>query len=618
MLDNAYGCGRETDTRFPPHRGNTMFGETSSGVVLQPGGRPNRLMSTPKSAGLVGSGLTLIPVLIWWHSPAIVRLVLTLDAEPRRLPVMRSRDEFDATFYGELFQNWLSLPTALSVAFGLLVLTIARDERASGGLKDRFQHALQRRPVWLVLTAVILLGAGTYMSAFLINENANDYDAAQNVGQALIRSGRLDGAPNNFRDPLPPAMLSLQFRFDPRLSAFQYEHIEVAGPHQIPLKHHNLALIVTAFFFLSLTARSAVKDRMSGFIIWVMVILFSLRYAVPVMVNSSMSEPHGLLFLSASTLFAHRATRATNRRALGAQLSLAGGMLGLLSLAKGSYLFVSLAFMVLLAALMAMNATDNRWKHALRNSSFLMLGFLLAHAPFAVERAQLEQGLLPSNRGGMVLAIRAGYSDLDRSDWTALVAVGGPLPTEAWGVDSGDLKRIDGPGSRTTWKRSDFIDADRVAQSAGRPEDAHSFYSQGVGQCARLGADRACREWAIEQFRSDWSHYARITAVVYWSEFWVFMRRSVVDAAVNLLVFGGLHVALAVSLWQRRPDLFAVSALPLGMMAFHALTIAPVNLTRFGRMNAPVVALGTLILVSGFIQTRAANKKALVHAETGQ
>lgn len=558
---------------------------------------PNRMMA-------FGSVLTLGSILLWSLAPSFVRILLRIDEESRRLPIMRSRDSFSADFYGGLVQNWLSFPTSILISVGILTMLAASDKRSAGGPRQRIQVALQRKTVWVALSAIVLIGAGAYTSAFLISENPNDYDAAQNIEQALIRAGRLDQAPNNFRDPLPPVMLGLQFRIDPRLESFGFELTEVAGPHQIPLKQHNLVVIFTGLFLLSLTARSVFSDRIVAFAIWVVVVLFSLRYVVPVMVDSNMSEPHGFLFLSASTLFAHRATQALGQRSRSIALLLTGVSLGLLSLAKGSYLFVSLVFMVLLAALMAGDAQMGKWRSWLQRLGFLLIGFILVHAPFAVERLLLNQGFFPSSRGGVVLAIRAGYVDLDRDDWIALYAMGGPLPVEYWGVDRADLQRVDGPGSRTYYKRSEFIDADRVAQHAGRPEDAHSYYSQGVGECFRLGEDRACRRWALEQLSSDWRHYARITAVVYWSEFWVFMQQSVFDALVNLVAFGGLHVALMLGLVRRRDDLFALSALPIGMMAFHALTLGPVNLTRFGRMNAPVVAFVALVLIHALVRRR--------------
>lgn len=556
---------------------------------------------------LIGTGLILAPLVVLAAVPLIVRWTLALDEGARRLPIMRTRDQFSADFYAQLARNWLTLPAVLCIVAGVLLVLVALDRTPSDDgirLRRRIARVLQRRIVWLLLSGMVLLGAGAFASEFLMSEKSNEYDAAQNVEQALVRAGRVDRPVSNYRDPLPPVMLGLQMRLDPRLQSFGLEQIEMPGPHQLPLKQHNLGVILVGLLLLSFTARAALTNTLTAFIVWVVIVLFSLRYAIPVMVDSNMSEPQGFLFLAAATLFAYRAAHAVSDRSIAVGLLLTGASLGLLSLAKGSYLFVSIVFMVLFAGFRASEASGFRWQRLLRGLGLLLSGFLLVHAPFAIERVQLDQGLFPSSRGGMVLAIRAAYADLDRSDWIALLAEGGPLPVEAWGVDPDDLRRVDGPGSRTTWKRSEFFEADRVAQNAGLPEDAHSFYSQGVGECARLGSDAACRAWGVEQFRADWLQYARITAVVYWSEFWVFIQRTVVDAAINLIALGGLHVALVMALWRRRADLFALSALPIGMMAFHALTIAPANETRFGRMNAPVVALATMVMLLTLIGNR--------------
>lgn len=346
---------------------------------------------------------------------------------------------------------------------------------------------------------------------------------------------------------------------------------------------------------LGLLLRRTIPDPVHALVAWGLVVAATLRYFVPVLVDVNLSESHGSLMLALTALSAVvLVQRPTVRRAL-----LLGGALGLLTLAKGSFLLVAPVFVVLLCVLLAVDPRrDVGGRRATAVGVLGMVGFLVAHAPFAAERVLLGHGISPSDRGGLVLAIRAAYRDLEPADWRAILAESGPVGVERWGVDPDELRTRSGPGSRTFWKSgSDFFATDREAYAAGRPDLAHSFYATGVATCAaleRTPGSESCTDWSIDRFRERPVEYIGLTAASYWTDVWFVVDASPLDVLLNLIIMGALHVVVVRSLLRRDAVLFAMTALPVGLLAFHALTTAPVNEPRHTLMTIGLAVAGPL------------------------
>ena len=557
-----------------------------------------RLRAARRSATAIPLILILTPWVVIAAARPIVELLTTLVDAGVPLPLLRSRADFDASFYAGLVRARLVLPGILSSLAGILLWITRRDVERGRATRTvtALRLRLAARPVWLGVTTVIVVAVALHTALLLVSPKGNDYDASQIVEQALVRAEGDTDRIVPFRDPLSPALLAVQIRFDPRLRDLTPDLIEVDGPHQIPLKQHNVAVIAIGLLVLGLLLRRTIPDPVRALGAWAIVVTVTQRYFVPALVDVNMSEPHGFLMLALTALAAvSLVERATLRLAL-----LLGGALGLLTLAKGSFLLVAPVFVVLLCVLLALDprrGVDRR--RALVVGSLVSVGFLIAHAPFAAERVMLGHGLSPSDRGGVVLAIRAGYQDLESADWRAIVATGGPVSVERWGIDPEDLRSRSGPGSRTFWKSgSDFFTSDREAYAAGRPDLAHSFYARGVASCVAIESaetSESCTGWALDQFRERPTTFARLTAMTYWTDAWFVIDSSPLDLLLNLIIIGALHVVIVASLVRHDAALFALSALPIGLLAFHALATAPVNEPRHMLMMVGLTTAGPLV-----------------------
>jgi hypothetical protein len=276
-----------------------------------------------------------------------------------------------------------------------------------------------------------------------------------------------------------------------------------------------------------------------------------------------------------------------------------------LVLAKGSFLLVTPVFAVMLLGLVFLGSPPGAARvRIVAASGLVAAGYLTANAPLAVERLMLDQGLVPSNRGGLVLAVRAGYQDLEPADWRAVYAQGGPVAVERWGIDPEGLRTKGRAGSRTFWKSgSDFFASDRQAYAAGRVDLAHSFYARGVATCSSLESGHSeqlesCATWAVKQFRDRPAEYLLLTAAAYWTEFWFVVDGSWFDVFVNLVLMAALHFVALQALLRREAVWFALSALPIGLLAFHALVTAPVNEPRHTLMTIGVATVAASLVIS--------------------
>lgn len=540
---------------------------------------------------------------LFFFSPAVLYLllpsvVLSLHARgpaPYGLPLLRSADDFGADFYLTQIQNRLLFPSGLSMTIGLLLLisAIRRDE------SDRIEspqtavrRVLSKSYMWLFAVTLVVGIVSIETNNRWISPKGNDYDAAQNVEIALARAGMSKARITNYRDPFGPLLLSLQFRLDPRLEDFRVEDIELEGLHQIPLKQHNIALFGLSLFALSYLMRQQVTCRLLAFLYWLIAVLFARRYVLPFLVDSNLPEALGAFLVICSVLAALLAARNPTKAY---SAILAGFLLGLLSLAKGQFLLVAPVYILLTSLLLLREPVPPQV--VLQFGSLFFAGFLIAHAPFALERASLGQGSWPSSRGPVVLAIRAGYVEMQEDDWRALLAVGGPLPVEVWGFEEDELLRRGGRGSRTSWRKAEFTDADRIAAYSGLPDDAYSYRDQGLGECVRRSSSD-CQAWALNRFTSNFRQYLRLAATVYWQEFWVFEQKGRFDALLNFLTSGALHLAALLSIWRKSAMYFIVSALPLGMIKFLSLVGAPANWIRNGQMNSLLAISVLLVLIS--------------------
>lgn len=543
--------------------------------------------------------LVIGPWLVAAVAPLLVNLVLVLGDAGVPLPIMRSRADFSIDFYISLIRARLVLPGMLTSGAGLLLASVTRELRRDPDalLLDAIRTRLAGRVVWSAMIFVVVLAASAQASLFIISEKGNDYDAAQIVTQALFRASGDASGITTFRDPLSPVLLAAQIRLDPRLETLTPELVEVAGDHQIPLKQHNIVVIGLGLLILGSVVRRTVADPIRALLAWMAVVAVTVRYFSPSLVDVNMSEPHGFLMLACTGLAAVLVVeRASPLRALAL-----GSALGLLTLAKGSFLLVAPVFILLLAVLLAVDPAHRLGaRRATSAAAVVTAGFLLVHAPFALERAALGEGLSPSDRGGLVLAIRAGYQDLGPSDWKALYAAGGPVSVDRWGVDPQELLTRTGEGSRTFWKSgSEFFASDRAAYVVGRPDLTHSYYARGVATCIAIesgasDAGSSCTSWALRQFRERPVEYLQTTAVRYWTGFWFVENAGLFDVVVNLVLMGALHVVMVSSLLERDARLFAMSALPVGLLAFHALATHPVNEVRHTLMTVGLTVVAVL------------------------
>jgi 4-amino-4-deoxy-L-arabinose transferase-like glycosyltransferase len=359
---------------------------------------------------------------------------------------------------------------------------------------------------WVLL---LLVGAAVCVTAsYSIDGDVlvGDSEQTLRMGENLVHQGviSLDEQPpyrpSMYREPIPVWLAALSVAVVDRVLGEAGYDAYVAGERARLIKHQQLfwvaALFVGGFLAAGLFSASFVVRLATAVVVCAPFVsriapaLSTLLYPnmqIGWAINRLYSDIAGAALL----LLASLALVAAARRRNPWWTVLAGAAFGLLTLVKAAFLYV---FPGVLLALVAYDRLV-RGKFTLRGVAtrtlILLASFAAVVAPWMYRNYATLGEFQLTERGGEVLFVRALKNTMTFDEYLGTFYVWGPARSTVgamFGFEPHDLQR-GGRLARLNRETSDFSDDDRVAEAAGRPEDAISFFRQSRAHYAKLLAD---------------------------------------------------------------------------------------------------------------------------------
>lgn len=458
--------------------------------------------------------------------------------------------------------------------------------------------------ILLLLIAGITLLLGTQLTT---SPNLND--AAQNVGIAftLAKTGSFarapeKGAPSMLREPLPIFALAAQIAIDPRFANVSDPVQLNEEPAIIALKQHNLAWAFVLLLGIPLLIRGFIANPLAWLLCSTIAILltassFLMQLSV---INRNYTEIQAATLLIWSAAVAHHAVKTQK---IGSFLIL-GALIGALALTKAAFLYMAGIYFAILFMLLLTGTPRFSLRQAIICVFAALVGVIVIVAPWSARNYVLFGTPNIAERGGIVLWIRAVKNQMNDEEWRGAFYVYGPRRISNWlgarlGFSKDDLE-IDGSLRRLNRGPSSFAESDRIATRTGRPEDAVSFYSIASAERTKLQmeykkqgypnpstlADKELERRAIRDILADPVSHLRTTPVFFW--------RSIPDSGIALIGMLAIWAMILVGLFMRRPILFSVFGLSVGMVAFHALATHAIPRYTFPALPIMMIAISIL------------------------
>lgn len=486
---------------------------------------------------------------------------------------------------------------------------------------------------WLLKVAICLVLAA--VSVQHVNEASIKGDATQNLkitknlffhqsfslntlGQTLY--------PTNFREPVPPFVTAVYLK----LVLPDEFAAETAEWHDGPIARlaKGVNVIWTFWGLLAFLQLSLmfISRWWLGWLAFAASFLFF--FDTPGVTNTLYTELPAATLMLTSTWAMATAFKAETKRS-SVFLALTSGLLfGALCLTKTVFLVGIPAYLALLGWTLvgrsqhpASAPAPSRWRTLL----IALVVFGCAITPWMLRnKAQLGTYEISSGRSGYVMLYRA-YMDLMNDDEYRLgFALFGPnlfrtmVEGTSLALHPEDLKR-GGRVQRLNYGAKDFLIEDRQSVFAARPDQSLTFYTKPAAEYqvllsqyrmdrienAALVADNILKKKAIGIFKSNLVKHLKVSALVMWSQFWIFSEHSLalhfghpeqtqaVLVLINALTGLCLLGTFAFAIVCRDTRLALISGLPVLLILLHSL------LTQgLPRLNVPVLPF---MLLSFFV-----------------
>lgn len=430
----------------------------------------------------------------------------------------------------------------------------------------------------LVHYGVISDASGNRQKKVAVSEESED--SQESLAEGAPR-------PTNFREPLPaivPAAIitvAAMFVGPKDLSYFK------SGEGARILKISNFfwgavmcaAVAAAVWVMTGVTFLAAVGALLAG---W------------PLNVDLRLAESPAAALIALASLFLMLAIKHGRAR----DFILAGLAFGALILTKGAFQYITLALFVGLTAWLLVSALRARAPAgpAVRNSAVFALAALVIVGPWAARNYIYLGTPQITQRGGEVLMIRAVKNAMTDAEAVGTIYAWAPRSLKkviGWGLGYGpeDLKK-GGRLQRLNRDASDFSEADKAAEKAGRPENAISYYRKAQALRIRLKMDLKTQGVANRKTVADDLLQSRAMAMIL-ADPWrhlamtpLFLWRGAAQEVPFLVLVAIL------ALWRRRGDLLAYVIPSLLMIAFYALVTH--NIPRYNNPCFPIVVAGLL------------------------
>lgn len=431
---------------------------------------------------------------------------------------------------------------------------------------------------WIFLAA--MLAALGSRAVALIDGAAITADAAQNLQMAINLAHHdtisLDEnapyRPTMYREPLPVAIDAAMIRVEDRFLGATDATAYFAGDRARYVKYPNALWAALLFVVVLAATRWLSGSVLLGLVAGLYAVRPFINATSAEGVNDLYTELPGAVLLTCGSL-ALTVAVIRDRVAL---MALAGVSLGLATLTKAATLYVFIVLVALLAATWVARASSLARRRRGGMLLALIAAFFIIVAPWMMRNLADFGRLQISERGGLTLYTRALLDSMTpleyrgsfyvwaRPSWQARVgSLLGFSPRDL--QPGGRLQRLSQvPGS--SLERHDL-----VAQAAGRPQDAITFYYQARAMRVRLeqsfeqaglphpevSADSTLQRMGLQRIAQIPGHHLALALALLWRG--------------ALTAFPVLLAALAYSLAARRHSL-ALYILPSMLtLCFYAL-----------------------------------------------
>lgn len=398
-----------------------------------------------------------------------------------------------------------------------------------------------------------------------------------NMGLSLARSGTMSliaeppYSPTMYREPVPAFVNAAILRVAEAFGGAAPLEVYANGERASWLKYQNvlwLALLFAAAYAVTFSQSGSRALAIAAALLAQGIFLYP--GAAYIGVNSLFTEILSMaVMISASVLYA---AGVRDRGAL--QMLAVGALFGLLALIKA----VMLPVFAVLLAITPLVMWWGRIRISLRAVAALGIGFALIVAPWMARNYAQFGTLKIADRGGYSLMTRAIHNEGVWPEQYAGAFYAWTLsPLKPFvGALSGHTEldmQAGGPLEAFNWfDHSGFVEEDRIAMFAGRPQDARSYYYKG----------RAEWERRREEFRQAGAAHPSIAA-----------DGALTRDALRMMAADPVaHLAMILpSLWRGAPFTFPILALILwvALRAREAWTLAFI-----------LPSLGLILFYAGF------------------
>jgi hypothetical protein len=452
-----------------------------------------------------------------------------------------------------------------------------------------------------VIVLLCLLLNGGITDAPLKSDARQNLQSAYNIKEWGVfskeKSFLQPPAPDNYREPLPPAVTAAFLYLLGDSRACLRGDCGENGFNARAIKKINLV-----WACIALCAGAFLSFRITGSRLWTtaaLVLMYLCFLRNPSYVDSLYTEIPASACMLLSALCLMKCFRRP-----GALICFATGtVLGCLVLVKAIFLYILAPLVAGAAVFLVLHKDRTPPNYRVKSLLLLCLGLLITIGPWAI-RNQVHFGSLQiSSRGGLALYTRALINQMDVREYRASFHYWGPgayrrlVRNTILDINDRDYEPGGSAVRLNCSEDSGFFQDDIAAQKKGSPGDALSFYSIARAHRVRAGmdlrkaghphadlaADNCLRSEALAMIAGQPLRHLLATLPLAWRGMWCFygggMFTLLCAAAYASFVF-----VCAYGAFRKRWDIIAFAVLPFFLFFFNAMLTN--NLPRF---NAPAI-----------------------------